>query len=90
MKDLGDESLAGAEWERREGWPDEWPDEEFVKNANGDYITIRDDGLLMGNVSSAAELEPGWHLITEPEYESMIAFVGEDEVDPAHRRGTSG
>lgn len=89
-KAIGDEPLIGADWERREGWPDEWADSDFVKNSSGEYIAMRNDGLLMRNISSEAELEPGWHLITKNEYESMIEFVPEDELDPAHRRGDSG
>ncbi len=90
VTDLGDEPLSSADWERREGWPDEWADEDFVKNSSGEYIAMRNDGLVMRTVSSEAELQPGWHLMTDFEYDAMIEGVGESEVAPAHRRRPTG
>ena len=57
-----------------------------MKNADGHFLTMRDDGLITGTVASEEELQPGWHLMTELEYESLVSFIGESKLEPARRR----
>ena len=86
VTDFANSSLADTDWERREGWPDEWVEERFVTNASGQLITMRDDGLIMGTAPSAEEVEPGWHPMTESEYTLTVEFIGESELRPELRR----
>ena len=92
VTEFGDGLLSEADWERRDGWLDE-PGEvavDYVKNSSGQYVAIRDDGLLMRAVESEDKVEEGWHLMTDVEYDVLIEAVSESELDPAHRRASAG